>query len=386
MKFVNSMWRNRWQTVILSISLLVFFMVLAACQSSEPTPAPTATPEPAQPTATTAPAATTAVTSTESTSTTGAVSATTAATSTNAVTSTGAVTSSSPATSTTPMTGTSAMTATSAPTSTGAVTSTGATTSTASGNPEAGAYIVAITGGCGCHLNRELGGLAGGNAFTVTDGVVYAPNLTPDKETGMGEWTPDQVAAALLKGVDDEGKQLHPVMPYKAFSALSQQEALDIAAYLLAQKPVANEVKERTLKQDPPAFTPAQASPATAPTEPVARGQELVTVAQCGGCHTPKNQDGSPMADMMLAGAPLRGSEVAANITSDEATGIGKWTEDQIAEFMRTGKEPDGAQVKGAMAQQIERRFSKLTEADAKAIAAYLKTVPAVKNEPKPAQ
>ncbi|MFN8488802.1 MAG: cytochrome c [Caldilineaceae bacterium] len=382
MKFVNLMRRSLWRTLILSILPVAFFMILAACQSEQPTPAPTATPEPAQPTATTAPAATTAVTSTQSTSTTSAVTATTAATSTNAVTSTSAVTSSSPATSTAPMTGTSTMTATSAPTSTSAVTNTGATTSTASGNPEAGAYIVAITGGCGCHLNRDLGGLAGGNAFTVTGGIVYAPNLTPDKETGMGEWTPDQIAAALIKGVDDEGKQLHPVMPYKAFSALSQQEALDVAAYLLSLKPLSNKVGERNLKQDPPAFTPAQASPATAPTEPVARGQELVTIAQCGGCHTPKNQDGSPMADMMLAGAPLRGSEVAANITPDETNGIGKWTEDQIAEFMRSGKLPDGKQVEGAMAQQIQRRFSKLTEADAKAIAAFLKSIPAVKHDP----
>ncbi len=276
-------------------------------------------------------------------------------------------------------------------TTTTATTETTPTTATAEmkGDPKAGAYIAALTGGCGCLLNRDLGGLAGGNTFTVTDGFVYAPNITPDKDTGIGNWTEAQIAKTLTTGVvEEDGKteQLHPVMPYKTLSALSQQEALDVGAYLLSLKPLSNQVKARELKSEPAPFTPAAAAPATAPTDPVARGKEIVTITNCGGCHTPKNQDGSPMADMMLAGAPLRGSEVAANITPDEATGIGKWTEDQLAEFMRTGKEPDGKQIEGAMAQQIERRFSKLTEADAKAIAAFLKSIPAVKNEPKPAQ
>jgi len=257
------------------------------------------------------------------------------------------------------------------------------------GNPTAGAYIVAISGGCGCHMNRTLGGLAGGNTFTVTDGLVHAANITPDKETGIGNWTAAQIATALTTGVAKVGGktiQLHPVMPYKTFSALSQQEALDVGAYLLSLKPLANQVKPRELKQEPAAFAPAQASPATPPTDPVARGHEVVAIAGCGGCPTPKKAHGTMNADMMLAGAPLRGQEIAANITPDEETGIGKWTEDQIAAFMRTGKLPNGSQIEGAMAQQIDRRFSKLTEADAKAIAAYLKSIPAVKNTPKKAQ
>ncbi len=85
------------------------------------------------------------------------------------------------------------------------------------------------------------------------------------------------------------------------------------------------------------------------------------------------------MADMLLAGAPLR-DEFAYNLTPDEETGIGSWAEDEIAHFLMTGMYPDGSQVEGAMAQQIERRFSTLTEGDAAAIAAYLKSIPAVVN------
>ena len=271
--------------------------------------------------------------------------------------------------------------------SSASVTTTTATKATAAmqGDAKAGAYIAAITGGCGCHMNRELGGLAGGNTFTVTDGLVYAANITPDKETGIGKWTAEQVAAAITTGVSQRGGkaiQLHPVMPYRGFSNLSQQEALDVGAYLLSLKPLANQVKARTLKAEPAPFAATQPSPATAPTEPVARGHQLVSVLGCGGCHTPKNQDGTPKADMMLAGAPLRGTEVAWNLTPDAKTGIGDWTVAQIATGLRTGKLPDGKQIQGAMAQQIERRFGKLTEADATAIATFLKSIPAVNHDP----
>jgi len=166
-----------------------------------------------------------------------------------------------------------------------------------------------------------------------------------------------------------------------AFSALSDQEALDVAAYLMALEPVVNEVPERELSEEPAAFAPAQASPAEAPTDPVARGEELVMITQCGNCHTPKNENGSANSELMLAGGPLR-DEIASNITPDEETGIGTWTEEEIATLLRTGVEPSGDQIEGAMAQQIERRFSTLTEEDALAIGAYLKSIPAVGNDP----
>jgi len=104
-------------------------------------------------------------------------------------------------------------------------------------------------------------------------------------------------------------------------------------------------------------------------------------ITQCGNCHTPKNEDGSANTDMRLAGGPLC-EEIAANITPDEETGIGSWTEAEIGTFLRAGTKPSGDQVEGAMAQQIERRFSTLTEADALAIGTYLKSIPAVSNDP----
>jgi mono/diheme cytochrome c family protein len=170
-------------------------------------------------------------------------------------------------------------------------------------------------------------------------------------------------------------------MPYHRFSVLSDQEALDVAAYLLSLEPVTNEVPAREVTSDPEPFTPDPAPPAEPPTDPVARGEQLVTIANCGGCHTPRNEDGSPNMDLFMAGAPVE-DEIAANITPDEATGIGAWSEEEIATLLRTGVEPDCSEVGGAMAQQIERRFSRLTEEDALAIAAFLKSIPAVSNDP----
>lgn len=245
------------------------------------------------------------------------------------------------------------------------------------GDPAAGAYI-ATQVGCGCHMNRDLGALAGGNQFTVSTGIIFAPNITSDPDTGIGNWSAEEIAVALRTGATPDG-QLHPVMPYMRLSNLSLKEANDMAAWLLSLEPVSNAITATALSEAPAAFTPAVEALAEPPSDPAARGQQLVALTNCGGCHTPKNEDGSAKADMLLAGSPLR-EEFASNLTPDPETGIGNWSEAEIAHFLLMGMYPDGSQVEGAMAQQIERRFSQLTESDANAIAAYLKSIPAVVN------
>jgi mono/diheme cytochrome c family protein len=250
------------------------------------------------------------------------------------------------------------------------------------GDPAHGEYIATLTGGCGCHFNRELGALAGGNEFEGPFGVAYARNITSDEATGIGAWGEQDIATALRTGARPDGTQLVPVMPYRRFSVLSDQEALDVAAYLLSLEPVANEVPARELTSDPEPFTPDPAPPAEPPSDPVARGEQLVTIANCSGCHTPLGEDGSPNMDLFLAGGPLPDDEISANITPDEETGIGAWSEEEIANLLRTGAYPDGSSVGGSMGQQIERRFSLLTEEDALAIAAYLKSIPPISHDP----
>lgn len=253
------------------------------------------------------------------------------------------------------------------------------------GDAANGAYLVSVIG-CGCHSNKDLKALAGGNKFEGPFGVVYAPNLTPDMETGVGEDSAETLAGLLQTGQEKaengETYVLSPIMPYKTFSALSDKDALDIATYLLSLPPVKNVVPERELKEEPQPFTPANPSPAEAPTDPAARGAYLTTVQRCDGCHTPKNEDGSPKADMMLAGAKMQNDVVASNLTSAEGNEITEWSAQDIATLLRTGKEPNGQDIEDPMLGQIKSRFSKLTEEDALAIGTYLKSLPPIVNDP----
>lgn len=249
----------------------------------------------------------------------------------------------------------------------------------AAGDPEAGGYIASVIG-CGCHFNQDLGGMAGGRAFEGDFGVVYAANVTSDPETGIGNWTTEQLVTVLQTGLRPDGTTLHGTMPYRNLSNLSVKEATDIAAFLLSLPPIVNAVPERELKEEPAAYTPANPPPAESPSEPAARGGYLATLTRCGGCHTPRNEDGSPKADMLLAGGKLQNDVVAPNLTPAGSTA--DWSEADLANYLRTGKRPDGTDAQDPMMAQITNRFSKLSEEDALAIAAFLKSLPAVENDP----
>ncbi len=249
------------------------------------------------------------------------------------------------------------------------------------GDPTRGAYLFAAAEGCGCHMS-EAGFLAGGGEFSLGPaGVVYARNLTSDTETGIGNWTEAEIVTAIRTGKTPDGRQLFPVMPYRVFSGMADQDAYDLAAFIKTAPPIKNAVPDRQLNIPVPPVQ-LQSPPTAAPTEGVERGKYLVNaVAQCGECHTPTDEQGNPIADKFLAGSVVEGA-VTANLTPDNETGIGSWTEEQIANLLKTGERPDGSKVGGLMEEVIGEGFSKLTDADRLAIAAYLKTIPAVNNVP----
>lgn len=253
------------------------------------------------------------------------------------------------------------------------------------GDPTRGAYIFAAAEGCGCHIT-DKGYLAGGQEFDLGPlGKVYSRNITSDPETGIGNWSEADIVTTIRTGKTPDGRMLFPVMPYRIFSGMADQDAYDLAAFIKTAPPVKNAVADRVLNAPVPPFE-APAAPATAPTEGVERGKYLVNaVAQCTDCHTPTDAQGAPLLDKFLAGSVVEG-QVTANITPDEATGIGKWSDQDIANLLKTGKRPDGSEVAGLMKLVIDGGFSHLTDADALAIAAYLKTIPAVNNVPQAPQ
>lgn len=245
------------------------------------------------------------------------------------------------------------------------------------GDAAAGEYIFNAAMGCGCHYNRELGALAGGNKFEGDFGVVYARNLTPDA-TGIAGLSDQEIADSIRLGKMAGGGALF-IMPH--FSALADDDAANLVAYLRSLEPVANEVPNRELGFEPEFTMPETLPPAVAPTEGPERGAYLASLVRCGRCHTPSNEDGTPNMDLFLAGAPFRDT-VAPNLTSDEATGLGAWTEQEIVDFLATGKYSDGFPSHEAMQGVVDNGTAKLTDGDRLAIAQWLKSLPAIQNEP----
>ena len=250
-----------------------------------------------------------------------------------------------------------------------------------------GKYVFATAGGCACHTPPDgVGVNAGGTKFVLSYGigVVYAPNITPDAETGIGAWTDAQVTNAIRRGEKPNGSKLFPIHPYKYLGSIADDEVEALVAYLKTVKPSKSALPARSLRIPVPTLT-VPTPPKTAPREGLARGAYLAAGAgHCGECHTPRRFDFSPDDAKFLAGGPGPQGSLAANITPHLDTGIGRWTEAQIARFLRTGVKPSGQDASSLMKAVIigsAAGFKDLTEADALAIARFLKTVPAIENK-----
>jgi len=216
-------------------------------------------------------------------------------------------------------------------------------------------------------------------------GTVVAPNITPDPETGIGNWTDDEILRAFQEGVDKDGRALFPIMPYMNFAKLDDEDAASIVVYLRSIPPVKNAVPTtklifplnlivKTLPQPKAASTPAPAR-----TTPAARGNYLVNaVASCPDCHTP-TKDGTPLPGLAFGGGNTfhDGGKIifSANITPD-ASGIAHYDEALFMQTLHTGKVP-GRMLSHVMPFEA---FQTMTDDDVRDVWAYLKTVPPAKH------
>jgi len=253
-----------------------------------------------------------------------------------------------------------------------------------------GEYIFNAADCLGCHTMPKNGQrLAGGRALKTPFGTFYTPNITPDRETGIGGWTDRDFIRALREGRSPNGTAYFPVFPYTSFTHLTDQDLRDLKAYLDAQPPVSQRNKPHEVS--PPfgwrfllpvwqaLFLDKDGLPEeTGRDERWKRGRYLVQAAgHCGECHSPRNFLGAVNHDRMLAGSPT-GPEGKAvpNITPDPEKGIGKWSEGEVTFLLEIGMQPDGDFVGDGMREVVENSTSKLTAEDRAAIAAYLRTVP----------
>ena len=252
---------------------------------------------------------------------------------------------------------------------------------------ERGRYL-AIVGDCaGCHTLPGSGhDFAGGRAIETPFGVILAPNITPDPSTGIGAWTEEEFINAMTKGTGRNGAHLYPAMPYPYYTKLTRDDALAIRAYFNTVPAVQNSVEPNQLpfpfdvRADMRVWNELYFTPGTFMPDPNKsvewnRGAYLAEgLGHCGACHTPKTALGGDKTGERLQGYALQGW-YAANITNDPRRGLGSWSVDDIADYLKTGHSPTSIAT-GLMAETIAASTSHMSDADLKAIAIYLKDQP----------
>ena len=258
-----------------------------------------------------------------------------------------------------------------------------------------GAYLTAAAGCADCHTDSKQDGrpFAGGRALATPFGTFYAPNITPDVDTGIGRWSDAQFLDALREGVAPDGSNYYPVFPYPSFTKITNDDVQAIKAYLFAQPAVRQSNRPhdvvfpfswRFLLNGWKLlfFSPGPFQPEPERGEAYNRGAYLVTaLAHCGECHTPRNWFGATEPSRFLAGTPHGpDGKTVPNITPDPDTGIGTWSEQDIITLLKDGQTPDFDFVGGAMGE-IVRNTSRLDDADRRAIAVYLKSLPAIHSQ-----
>jgi mono/diheme cytochrome c family protein len=250
-----------------------------------------------------------------------------------------------------------------------------------------GAYLAAAAGCDQCHTDGKNGGApyAGGRVMATAFGAIATPNITPDRATGIGSWSQGDFVRAMRWGIAPDGTHYVPAFPFSYFRGLTDGDLTDLKAFLDSLPPVSRPeiagAASLALFARAAVGVALAAKFGVAPPPPradgrVARGAYLVaTVGHCGDCHTPTGWLGAPDLDHYLAGARGGIWGGGPNLTPDPKSGLGAWSEDDIAGLLKDGGTPDGDYVGGAMAE-IVRATAHLTDDDRRAIAAYLKTLP----------
>jgi mono/diheme cytochrome c family protein len=252
---------------------------------------------------------------------------------------------------------------------------------------ERGRYLVETVAGCGnCHTPKGPNGplpgkkFAGGDVIKHEDFTAVVPNITSDRETGIGNWTDDQILTALREGRRPDGSLIGPAMPFQSYRNLADEDVKAIIAYLRTVPAVYNQnaVKSHYDKPFPVSWGPPVGHvEAPSKDDRVAYGGYLAgPVARCMDCHT-ERKPGEP-TKLGAGGKPFFGPwgiSVSANLTPDKSTGLGDWTDAEIERAIRSGIARDGRKLSPPMPFAA---YEHLSADDMAALVAYLRSLPAV--------
>ncbi|MDX8531182.1 cytochrome c [Mesorhizobium sp. VK25A] len=249
-------------------------------------------------------------------------------------------------------------------------------------------------GGCtSCHAKPGAQGdarleLVGGLELKTPFGTFVPPNISQDQKDGIGAWSEEDFANAMLKGVSPSGEHFYPAFPYASYARMKPADIADLYAFMKTLPAVAGKAPDHKLSFP---FTirrgiglwkrlylspePVIALPDGAPGKVLAGRYLVEGPGHCGECHTPRDFAGGVNKGEWLAGAvAAEGSGIVPNITPDGKS-IKSWSEADIANYLETGFTPEFDSVGGAMVE-VQRNTAQLTADDRAAIAAYLKAVP----------
>jgi len=255
---------------------------------------------------------------------------------------------------------------------------------------ERGKYLVEGILTCGnCHTPRVQGGAldtarlhAGGpQTWETSEYKVKGANITPDRETGIGNWSADQVLRAIRDGVRPNGQQLSPQMPYGYYKIFTPSDLEAVVAYVRSLPAVSGKVPASVYKvgkmhvEIPPGAD--KPMPESAMKDPVKRGFYLVTIGHCMECHSPRTDGHSDLKNGLGKGGEKFdgpwGVSVSRNITSHPVAGLGGWSDAEIKRAITQGVGKGGRKLLPPMGFAW---YARLTEPDLDAIVAYLRTVP----------
>jgi mono/diheme cytochrome c family protein len=261
---------------------------------------------------------------------------------------------------------------------------------------ERGEYLAKAADCMVCHTTQDGKPYAGGLGFNLPFGTLYSTNITPDKETGIGNYSDQDFLAAVHRGIRRDGARLYPAMPFTSYTYVTDADALAIKAYLFSLPAVRAEAPANTLTFPfnqrwamtfwSIVFNPdIRFEPDTSKTPEWNRGAYLAeALAHCGECHTPRNLGFALDNRKKFAGALTAGWR-AFNITSDKTTGIGGWSDEDIVSYLTIGHAMGHGSASGPMGEAVDHSFSQFAPEDIRAVVAYLRSVPPIASPDLPA-
>ncbi len=261
---------------------------------------------------------------------------------------------------------------------------------------ERGEYLARAADCAACHTAEGGVPYTGGRSFVLPFGTLYSTNITPDKETGIGNYSDADFLNAVHRGVGRGDAKLYPAMPYASYTYMTDADALAIKAYLFSLVATRAPAPPNTLSFPfnqralmgiwALLFNPdTRFEPRPEHDPQWNRGAYLVeAMGHCGECHTPRNLMQALDNRQKFSGAVQAGWR-AYNITSDAQSGVGAWSEADLAHYLKEGHADGRGTAAGPMGEAVDNSLRYLTQSDITAIAAYVRSIPAIATADEPA-